>query len=92
METTETKHIKKARKSYRCDWCYELIERGSSYSAWFTFGENVTARMHPECYTAMLKADLYDEELPPPATFRRGCWCGENEEFCKCNKKENENG
>jgi len=62
----------------------ELIEKGEPCKAWFTYGENVIARMHPECFEAMQKADLYDEELPPAGTYRRGCWCGEREEHCIC--------
>ncbi len=84
MSVSETRHIKKSRKNYPCDWCWENIDTGQPYSSWFCYGESVTARMHPECYAAMLKADLHDEELPTPGTFGRGCWCGEDAEFCKC--------
>ena len=84
MNVSETRHVKKSRKSYHCDWCYDLIEKGSAYKTWFCFGENVTVRMHTECYDAMNNADLYDQELPTAGTYRRGCWCGEKQEFCKC--------
>jgi hypothetical protein len=86
-EVTEIRRIKKARKHYVCDWCNEQIEAGSPYSAWFCFRERVTARMHPECEVAMEKAglnDVYDNELPPRGTFRRGCWCEEAPENCLC--------
>ena len=83
MEISAVRHVSHTRKRYLCTWCYESIDIGEPCKTWFTYGENVTARLHPECYGAMLKADL-DEELPPPGTYRRGCWCGENKEHCKC--------
>jgi len=83
MSATEDKLTKEARKNYTCNWCYQTIQKGEPYWSWFTYRENVTARMHPECYDAMLDADI-DDELPPAGTYRRGCSCGENEEFCKC--------
>ena len=80
MEITEPRHVKKARNAHWCDWCGERIEAGNAYSTYFCFGEQTTTRMHPECYEAMGKADLYEEELPPRGTFGRGCWCeGEKE-------------
>jgi len=84
MECSEIRHVKKARKRHQCDWCLEFIAIGTPYSTWFTYGENVTARLHPECLAAMRKADLYDDELPTPGTYRRGCHCGENIEHCNC--------
>ena len=88
MEVSPVRHVKESRKAYPCDWCYETIPTGSSYSNWFTYGEAVTARMHPECFSAQCKAVSYDEELPTPGTYRRGCWCGEDFKFCKCQEKE----
>lgn len=90
MQTTIPKLIKKARKRHFCDWCGENIKPNTAYFTWFTFGEGNTARMHHECFEAQLKADLYDEELPPAGTYRRGCWCGEREEHCKCKQKAGE--
>lgn len=87
MQVSPTKHIKKARKRYRCTWCWEGIDKGDSYKSWFTYGENVTARMHPECFDAMQKADLHDDELPTPGTFRQGCWC-ERTELDELTKEE----
>jgi hypothetical protein len=84
MEISPIKRIDRSKKSYRCDWCGELIEKGSSYVSWFTYGENITARCHPECYEAMLKTNSYDEEMPSVGTFRRGCSCGEKMELCRC--------
>jgi hypothetical protein len=84
MDVSETRHVKKARKPYWCDWCGERIEVGQPYSTWFTYGENVTARVHPECYAAMLKALQVGDEMPCRGDYRRGCWCGENKEHCQC--------
>lgn len=86
---SEVREIKKARKNHTCDWCYyDPINKGESYKTWFCFSEATTAKMHHECYGAMMKADLYDEELPTAGTYRRGCYCGENKEYCKCHTKE----
>jgi len=71
MRIGKIQHTKKARKHYICDWCYERIDKESAYYHWFTFGENVTARMHPECYDAHLLVDDL-EYLPPPGIYRRG--------------------
>jgi len=84
MQTTEPITVKSAQKKYFCDWCGEHIIKGGPYKKWFTYGENVTARMHLECYHASGRAELYDEELPPVGIYRRGCWCGENKEHCNC--------
>ena len=51
MDTSDIRHVKKARKRYPCDWCYYDIEPGTPYATWFTYGESVTARLHPECFT-----------------------------------------
>lgn len=72
MRTSDVVHVKKAKKLYLCDWCNEAINIGSEYDKYFCFDEPATVRMHPECYSAMLRADLYDEELPPRGTFKRG--------------------
>lgn len=91
MQISKIKSIKRSRKQYRCSWCYEIIESRSPYKSWFTFGEAVTTRMHPECYEAHLKVDLRDDDcLPTPGTFRRGCWCEEIKELCQCGEKNNE--
>jgi hypothetical protein len=84
MESSRPRQVKKSRKRHMCTWCWERIEAGSSYWTWFTYGENCTARMHEECFEAQRRADRYDEELPPPGTYPRGCWCGEKRKDCKC--------
>lgn len=82
-DVSDVRHVKRARKKYSCDWCYGRIEKGDPYDSYFCYDERVTARLHPECLKAMYKADHYDDYLVP-GVYRRGCWCGENEEFCKC--------
>lgn len=89
MKTSEIK-TSKANKPHICDWCNETINKNEHYSHWFCYGENITVKMHPECEEAMCIADLSDGFLPPRGTYRRGCWCGENKEFCKCNIKVGE--
>ena len=84
MTTSPIRHVKRSRKPYTCDWCNERIAAGQPYDTWFTFGDDVTARMHPECCKAMGRANRYDDELPPCGTYRRGCWCGEAAELCAC--------
>ena len=92
METSDTLQVKKSRKAYTCDWCYEVIEQGTAYCRYFCYNERVTVRMHPECYEAMQDADLYDYELPPAGTYRRGCSCGEKKEHCMCKSRGDKGG
>lgn len=89
MEVSPVRHVKSTTKLFYCDWCGERIKKGEPCKTWFTYGENVTARMHPECFTAMQKADLYDEQLPPRGTYARGRWCGERKEHCTCTGADN---
>lgn len=88
MEVSPIRHVAKARKQHSCSWCATAIKPGQPYCRWFTYGENVTSRLHPECYRAMCRADLYDEEMPDPGTYRRGCWCGEDEAHCQCTQEK----
>lgn len=83
METSEIITVKNSRKAYICDWCGELIPTKTSYKKYFTYGENVTTRLHLECCNAMMKADL-DDFLPLRGMFARGCYCGENRDQCFC--------
>lgn len=53
MAASKTKHVRRSRKNYICDFCNEQIDAGTPYETWFTFGKNVTTRMHPECYVEM---------------------------------------
>ena len=92
MEVGPLRKVEHSRKSYTCDWCNEEIKQGKTYYTWFTFGEGTTTRMHPECFNAQSIAILPDEELPIRGTYRRGCSCGETEEFCYCKDAELEGG
>lgn len=79
------RRVKAARKRKQCDWCNEWIEVGQPKVYYFDYDEKVGAHLHPECHVAVFRADLaWDDELPPPGTYRRGCWCGEAPEHCHC--------
>ena len=47
----------KARKRYRCDWCWQFVEPGNVYQRYryFSDGDAGTCKMHPECCDAMLE-------------------------------------
>ena len=87
-DRSETLTVKKSVLTHRCDWCGQLIEVGSTYQKWAQFdeGDVYVYKMHPECFTASNKTD-FDDSIQP-GDFRRGCWCGENLENCKCNEIE----
>lgn len=59
MSKTETL---KAAKVHECCWCGQKIEPGETYRRyrWWNTGDAGTAKLHPECYEAMLEAA--DEE------------------------------
>lgn len=74
----------KTRKGYRCLWCWEHMPKGSEVKRWACFdgGSASTVRMHDECYEAMLRwYTHWDDELPIPGTYPRGCCCEDRE--CK---------
>jgi hypothetical protein len=54
MYATETE-THKARKRYRCEWCWQFVEIGDTYKRYrfYDGGEASTIRMHPECHDAM---------------------------------------
>lgn len=60
----------------RCEWCNQWIEkREQAVVRVYSFnGEFHSARMHPECYTAMMKSlsDMPDDEFEP-GDQGRGC-------------------
>ena len=43
-----------AKNNHRCDWCWELINKGETYKRyrWYDGGEASTVKMHPECFEA----------------------------------------
>lgn len=86
MWCSEPKQIKHSKVKRACDWCYELIMVGEPKKTYFCGGEAIQVNMHPECFYAMMHwvENNNSEELPPSGTFRRGCHCGEREEYCGC--------
>ena len=71
MKTTETKKTKSSRKEYDCDYCGEKIEFNNSYVTWHTYGEATTS-LHPECYQALLKIGVFENEFPETGKYKRG--------------------
>ena len=58
MSYTQLSHdTPKARKRYRCDWCWEWIEKGDAYvrTSGVNDGEMQTCKFHPECDEACTK-------------------------------------
>lgn len=48
--TTQT-----ARKPHRCEWCWQPIQTGETYTRYryFDGGDAGTVKLHPECFDAM---------------------------------------
>jgi len=48
----------KARKTHRCEWCWQRIAECSEYKRYryYNGGDAGTVKMHPECYEAMQEA------------------------------------
>lgn len=65
---------RKARKTYRCEWCYERIIKDEKhlYRSYVNSGEFQCGRMHLECEQAM-KATPADDLLDgwSPGDFMR---------------------
>jgi len=73
----------KAKKQHRCEWCWQLIEAGETYSRYrfYDDGEAGTVKMHPECFEAM-QDEASDEggwvewtpgqERPAPSNIEHG--------------------
>jgi hypothetical protein len=55
MHTTTKVETHKAKKIHRCEWCWQLIEVGTSYHRYrcYNDGDAGTVKMHLECYGAM---------------------------------------
>lgn len=55
MSFDRTRHVKHTRKEQKCDWCWEVIQKGDpSVSTAGNFqGDFYTARYHPECDLAI---------------------------------------
>lgn len=54
MHMTEVE-THKARKSHRCEWCWQIIQAGQNYNRYrfYADGDAGTVKMHPECMEAM---------------------------------------
>ena len=71
-------HVKKTRKTRRCDWCSERIEKGdpSVSTSGICDGDFYQGRYHPECWTAIgrycRKHNAWGEELPDGPMNRGG--------------------
>ncbi len=57
MHMTEVE-THKAKKLYRCEWCWEHIKPGDEYRRYryYDSGDAGTIKMHPECHQAMSRA------------------------------------
>jgi hypothetical protein len=86
MECSPIRQVKASRRRRICNWCGDWIEAGKPYTSWFCYSERVTGEVHPECREAFEKSDHPHDE-PFTMEYRRGCWCGENEEHCECGKE-----
>lgn len=56
------KTIIACRKSHKCEWCGELIEKGAcaQYRSGVYDGEMYYGYYHLECYQAMINSDYWD--------------------------------
>ena len=78
MSFHNTVHVKKTRKTRRCDWCSERIEKGdpSVVTSGTDGSDFYHARYHPECGEAITcycrKHRAWGEELPDCAMNRGG--------------------
>lgn len=76
------RQIKSGRKTYRCDYCDDLIPIGNChiYFVGQYEGEFWTARFHNECFRAF--DQTCEGELYPGAQTRGECWNGGGYGFC----------
>ena len=65
---------RKVRVRHRCVWCGEWIEPGETahFHKVIFDGEFQNNYYHPECWTAMLEEDFYDECFDPYLSPRGG--------------------
>ena len=77
MSFHNTTHVKRTRRTRRCDWCGELIQKGapSVATAGNYDGDFYQGRYHPECNSAISrwgKREGWGEELPDYLMNRGG--------------------
>ena len=77
----DTTHVKRARKTYACDWCGERIEIGEPYSRymWREHGDAPQpVRLHPECLDVADNLERGETFMPGDNPRGGDCgWCGE---------------
>ena len=76
--------VKKTRKKHYCIWCNEVIEIGSTCTAFSGKGEDGMFRvlMHDECKAAMDRDEDYDSWEPfEPGECLRGKTYSESDEI-----------
>lgn len=69
------------RKDYRCEWCNEIITKGTKHVArtYIFEGDFQAGRMHDECFDASQKADHEDIcDGWSPGDFKRGQYLHRN--------------
>lgn len=71
-------HVKRTRRTRRCDWCGELIQKGdpSVATSGVFEGDFYQGRYHPECNAAALRwyrsHQCWGEPMPDSYTMNRG--------------------
>lgn len=84
----DVERIARSRKAKRCCWCDEMIGVGQPAIRWlWKDGADIGAvRVHPECYAALQRRDLWDGEEWCPGEFSRGCCCEHG--ACECRRAQ----
>ena len=78
MSFHNNRHVKGSRKTRRCDWCGQQIERGNPYiyASGVFEGDFYTGRYHTECSAAITRYytinKCWGEEMPDYAMNRGG--------------------
>lgn len=77
MSFYTTREVKACRKTHRCYWCGQHIEKGQPMTTISSIweGDFSYTKLHPECHVALSlwqKEVPYDEEWPEEGTMQRG--------------------
>lgn len=71
-------HVQKTRRTRRCDWCDDLIQKGdpSVATSGVNAGDFYQGRYHPECSEAITRYyntfDCWGDEMPDELMNRGG--------------------